>query len=75
MSVHTLVPSMFEKPQDVLSMSNSASILDDDSATTRTAMKIKKIFGDDAPEHIISTKPWYLRPNYMKNDMVIDVDA
>ncbi|KAG1743304.1 ras guanine nucleotide exchange factor domain-containing protein [Suillus paluster] len=64
MSVHTLVPS-----------TDSASILDDDSATTRTATKIKKIFGDDAPEHIISTKPWYLRPDYTKNDMVIDVDG
>ncbi|KAG2145892.1 ras guanine nucleotide exchange factor domain-containing protein [Suillus clintonianus] len=74
-SVHTLVPSTFERPQDVLSMSDSASVLDDDSATTRTATKIKKIFGDDAPEHIISTKPWYLRPDYTKNDMIIDVDG
>lgn len=75
MSVHTLVPSTFDKPPDVLSMSDSASVLDDDSATTRTATKIKKIFGDDAPEHIISTKPWYLRPDYTKNDMTIDVDG
>ncbi|KAG0700439.1 ras guanine nucleotide exchange factor domain-containing protein [Suillus ampliporus] len=75
MSAHTLVPSTFDKPQDVLSMSDSASMLDDDSATTRTATKIKKIFGDDAPEHIISTKPWYLRPDYTKNDMTIDVDG
>jgi son of sevenless-like protein len=29
-SVHTLVPSTFDKPQDVLSMSDSASMLDDD---------------------------------------------
>lgn len=92
MSVHTLVPSTFDKPQDVMSMSDSASMLDDDckrhlyipslsrlmictAATTRTATKIKKIFGDDAPEHIISTKPWYLRPDYTKNDMTIDVDG
>ncbi|KAG1765912.1 ras guanine nucleotide exchange factor domain-containing protein [Suillus occidentalis] len=75
MSVHTLVPSISDKPPDVLSMSDSASLLDDDSATTRTATKIKKIFGDDAPEHIISTKPWYLRPDYTKNDMTIDVDG
>lgn len=39
------------------------------------AKKIKKIFGDDAPEHIISTRPWYLRPDYTKNDMTIDVDG
>lgn len=92
MSVHTLVPSTSDKPPDVLSMSDSASVLDDDcksylfilflprlmicaAATTRTATKIKKIFGDDAPEHIISTKPWYLRPDYTKNDMTIDVDG
>jgi len=94
MSVHTLVPSTSEKLQDVISMSDSASILDDDceryifspsltllmicaATTTRTAtaQKIKKIFGDDAPEHIISTKPWYLRPGYTKDDMIIDVDG
>jgi son of sevenless-like protein len=92
MSVHTLVPSISDKPPDVLSMSDSASMFDDDckshlfifflprlmtctAATTRTATKIKKIFGDDAPEHIISTKPWYLRPDYTKNDMTIDVDG
>lgn len=45
------------------------------SRTATNAQKIKKIFGDDAPEHIVSTKPWYLRPDYTKNDMVIDIDG
>ncbi|KAF8133461.1 ras guanine nucleotide exchange factor domain-containing protein, partial [Boletus edulis] len=72
LSVHTLVPS--ERQRE-----DAASLNDDESTVSRTtttnAQKIKKIFGDDAPEHIISTKPWYLRPDYTKNDMVIDVDG
>jgi len=43
--------------------------------TTRTGKKIKTIFGDDAPEHIISTQPWYVRSDYKRNDMTIDGDG
>jgi son of sevenless-like protein len=76
LSSHTLVPS--DRNRVTSSMSDTASSHDDESATTRAAtnaQKIKKIFGDDAPEHIISTKPWYLRPDYTKSEMVIDVDG
>ncbi|EIW81242.1 ras GEF [Coniophora puteana RWD-64-598 SS2] len=42
--------------------------------------KIKKIFGDDAPEHYIlasnaDSKPWYLRPNYDSRQILIDPDG
>ncbi|KAH0832197.1 hypothetical protein J3R83DRAFT_13116 [Lanmaoa asiatica] len=70
-SVHTLVPS----ERHTESMSDKMSFNDDECRTATNAQKIKKIFGDDAPEHIISTKPWHLRPDYTKNDMVIDVDG
>ncbi|OAX41110.1 ras GEF [Rhizopogon vinicolor AM-OR11-026] len=76
MSAHILVPSPSEKSQDVISSSNSISMLDDEITRAATnARKIKKILGDDPPEHIISTKPWYLRPDYTKNDIIIDVDG
>ncbi|OJA12947.1 hypothetical protein AZE42_07483 [Rhizopogon vesiculosus] len=76
MSAHILVPSSLEKSQDVISSSDSISMLDDEITRAATnARKIKKIFGDDPPEHIISTKPWYLRPDYTKNDIIIDVDG
>ncbi|KIJ17931.1 hypothetical protein PAXINDRAFT_175648 [Paxillus involutus ATCC 200175] len=75
--VQTLVPS--DRNRDLSSMSDTASLRDDESTTTRAttnAQKIKKIFGDDAPEHIISTKPWYLRPDYTINgDIKIDADG
>ncbi|KAH7885094.1 ras guanine nucleotide exchange factor domain-containing protein [Phlebopus sp. FC_14] len=77
-STSTLVP--LERRRDASSMSDTMSMIDDDSTATRSAkganaQKIKKIFGDDAPEHIISTKPWYLRPDYTKAEMTIDVDG
>ncbi|KAH7926456.1 ras GEF [Leucogyrophana mollusca] len=80
MSAHTLVPPpSLDKLRDLASMSDSGSLFEDDATATKApianASKIKQIFGDDAPEHIISTKPWYLRPNYGKNDIVIDPDG
>ncbi|EIW81292.1 ras GEF [Coniophora puteana RWD-64-598 SS2] len=37
--------------------------------------KLAKIFGDAPPEHIVPTKPWYLRPDYGKDQIVIDPDG
>ncbi|TFY69536.1 hypothetical protein EVJ58_g335 [Rhodofomes roseus] len=44
------------------------------------ASKIKKFFGDDAPSHIIEkinadSKPWYLRPNYDKTEIMMEPDG
>ncbi|KAG1879209.1 ras GEF [Suillus subluteus] len=42
--------------------------------------KIKAFFGDDAPSHYLitlnaETKPWYLRPTYDPNDVLVDPDG
>ncbi|KAG6336113.1 hypothetical protein ID866_2979 [Astraeus odoratus] len=71
MSAHTLVPS--DRQRDTNSLD-----IDDGSVTTRATsnvQKIKKILGDDVPEHIANTKPWYLQPDYTKEELVIDVDG
>ncbi|KAF8134011.1 ras guanine nucleotide exchange factor domain-containing protein [Boletus edulis] len=75
LSVHTLVPSERQREDAASLNDDECGIATVSRTTTTNAQKIKKIFGDDAPEHIISTKPWYLRPDYTKNDMVIDVDG
>jgi son of sevenless-like protein len=42
--------------------------------------KIRAFFGDDAPSHYLITlnaeaKPWYLRPTYDPNDVLVDPDG
>lgn len=42
--------------------------------------KIRAFFGDDAPSHYLitlnaETKPWYLRPTYDPNDVLVDPDG
>ena len=42
--------------------------------------KIRAFFGDDAPTHYLitltaDTKPWYLRPTYDPNEVLIDPDG
>ncbi|KAG1898196.1 ras GEF [Suillus fuscotomentosus] len=42
--------------------------------------KIRAFFGDDAPSHYLitlnaETKPWYLRPTYNPNDVLVDPDG
>jgi son of sevenless-like protein len=42
--------------------------------------KIRAFFGDDAPSHYLITlnaeaKPWYLRPTYDPNDILVDPDG
>lgn len=42
--------------------------------------KIKAFFGDDAPSHYLlslsaEAKPWYLRPHYNPEDVLIDPDG
>lgn len=42
--------------------------------------KIQAFFGDDAPSHYLSTlraeaKPWYLRPRYNPEEVLIDPDG
>ncbi|KAG1763011.1 ras GEF [Suillus occidentalis] len=42
--------------------------------------KIRAFFGDDAPSHYLITlnaeaKPWYLRPTYNPNDVLVDPDG
>ncbi|KAH7910846.1 ras guanine nucleotide exchange factor domain-containing protein [Hygrophoropsis aurantiaca] len=78
--IHALIPPpSLDKLKDSATMSDAASLFEDESsaakAPTANASKIKQIFGDEAPEHIVSTKPWYLRPNYGKNDIIIDPDG
>ncbi|KAI6005367.1 ras guanine nucleotide exchange factor domain-containing protein [Pisolithus marmoratus] len=73
-SAHMLVPS--ETHRDVTSINDPTLMLEDNSAVARattTAQKIKKILGEDAPEHLTNTKPWYLQPDYTKEEMIIDV--
>lgn len=73
-SAHTLVSS--ETHRDAASMNEATLMIDDSSVVPRTtsnAQKIKKILGDDAPEHLTNTKPWYLLPDYTKEEMIIDV--
>ncbi|KAG6372794.1 ras GEF [Boletus reticuloceps] len=58
---------------------------DDDDAleTIRTPPrpdKIRAFFGDDAPTHYLNSlsagaKPWYLRPNYNPEEVLIDPDG
>ncbi|EGO23624.1 hypothetical protein SERLADRAFT_469753 [Serpula lacrymans var. lacrymans S7.9] len=80
MSTNTLVPANGTK---VNAVSPDDLMFDSPTATNRApanALKIKKIFGDDAPKHLINTlisdsKPWYLRPNYSPTDIVIDPDG
>lgn len=70
-SPHTLLASEGERDMNSLDLGDS-------SATARAAsnaQKIKKILGEDAPEHFTNTKPWYLQPDYTKEEMVIDVDG
>lgn len=73
-SAHTLVPS--ETHRDAPSMNDSTLLLEDSSPMARAtsnAQKIRKILGDDAPEHLTTTKPWYLQPDYTKEEIIIDV--
>lgn len=42
--------------------------------------KIKAFFGDDAPSHYLiflnaESKPWYLRPQYNPEEVLIDPDG
>jgi son of sevenless-like protein len=46
----------------------------------RRAIKLEKVLGAGVPRHYIATveadaKPWYLRPNYDPNEILIDPDG
>ncbi|KAH0832239.1 ras GEF [Lanmaoa asiatica] len=69
-------------PRNQVPTQNSSE--DDEAlATIRTPArpdKIRAFFGDDAPSHYLislsaETKPWYLRPNYNPEEVLIDPDG